>query len=132
GYFTGECNHHITAYALLGMVSEIFLYGKIISDCVCSAICNDHSFALTVNLITAVFQEIGHNHFRLLGNSIAMLLVILEQCTGCLSLNEFWIILRDTNQLKCLFNCSIVRQHIQNVSFFNGLAHGIHMERSLY
>ena len=78
GYFTGECNHHITAYTLLGMVSEIFLYGKIISDCVCSAICNDHSFALTVNLITAVFQEIGHNHFRLLGNSIAMLLVILE------------------------------------------------------
>ena len=97
GNFARKSNHHIAAYALIGMVGQILLDSEIITDCVCTAVCHDHSLALTANLITAVFQEIGHNHFSFLGNGITVLFVILEQRTGCLTLNEFRVILGHTD-----------------------------------
>ena len=113
------------------MVSEVFLDCEIIADCVCTAVCYDHGLALTSNLIMAVFQEVGHDHLCLLSDGITVLFIILKQRTGSLTLNEFRVILGHANQPERLFDCGIVCQHIQNITFLDGLPHRVHMERSL-
>ena len=111
------------------MVSNVFLNRKVIADCVCSAVCHDHSLALAADLIAAVLQKVGHNHFGLLCDGVAVLFVILEQRTGGCTLHQFRVILRYANQLKSLTDGRVVGQHIQNIAFFDSLSHGIYMER---
>ena len=48
-----------------------------------------------------------------------------------MTLNEFRVILGHANQPERLFDCGIVCQHIQNITFLDGLPHRVHMERSL-
>ena len=111
------------------MVNKVFLDCEIIADCVCTAVCHNHCLALTADLITAVFQEVGHDHLRLLCDGITVLFVILEQRAGSLAFDEFRVIFRYTNQLECLFDSGIVCQYVQDVAFFDCLAHRVYMER---
>ena len=110
------------------MISNVFFDCEIIADCVCAAVRHDHSLAFPTNLIVAVVQKVGHDHFRFLRDGIPVLLVIFEQGTGSLSLNEFRVILRNTDQLESLFDGGVVGQYIQNIALFNRLTHGVHME----
>ena len=103
--------------------SEIVAYG------VGTAVCNDHGFALAINLITAVIQEVCHNHFGFLCNGVAMLLIILEQRTGGLTLDQLWVVLGYPNQLERFLDGGIVGKNIQNIMLLDGLPHGINMER---
>ena len=113
------------------MVSKVFLDCEIIADCVCAAVCYNHCLAFTADLITAVFQEVGHDHLCFLSDGITVLFVILEQRTGSLAFDEFRVVFRYTDQFECLFDSGVVCQHVQDVAFLDCLAHRVYMERLL-
>ena len=75
---SGERNHYITALGFFRMILQILFDCKVIANCICTAVGNNHGFSFTADLITAIFKEVRHNHFGLLRNGVAVLLVIFE------------------------------------------------------
>ena len=130
-YFAGKSNHGIASGALCRMCRNVLLDSQIVAHCVSAAVCYDHCLALAVDLIAAVFQKVCHDHLGFLGDGVAVLLVILEQCAGGLPFDQLRVVLRHTDQLECLLDGGVVGQHIQNIMLLDGLPHGVHMERCL-
>ena len=124
---TTERNHDLNI--IIVVVTKIFLNGVIVSNCSETGCSNNHHFALTADFLLGDIAE-GFN------DNSGLLLQIMRM--------QFLIPFDGLNRLRCRYirvlRCiagnlithlisDIVRQHVQNKAFFNGLLHGVDMER---
>ncbi|MNJ49996.1 hypothetical protein D3C77_452550 [compost metagenome] len=88
-----------------------------------------HCFGTTANLVAGMGAEMFDDDFDLLGDLVIVKLNKPRKLTSGLAARHFWISLDLLDQFVVALVAGVVRQHIVNETFLNGLPHAVLMER---
>ena len=122
---------HQRAHIRIAFFKQIGIQSQLVTHCVQTRFCDHHGLGPAADLVHGGRAEVLHHDFHMLADIVRVQPHKASQRTGGFALGHCRIIFYCLDQRKISLVRHIVGQYVMNEIFFNGLPHGIEMERRL-